>query len=298
MNMLQNISDNQKHFIKDVVDNHKMAMDKIKIDSIAAPPVLGIFLQDSFSDENYSVKPCKYNGKLYIDIEYFENTKINYTLYERLHLDNIMIATIQMKFIERLVFIKQLWENGFIYFVGNLNAQMPDFSYANEKKEYNNTVNISESLSPLESTEYFKFLNKYNIAQIIPSEYLIDFCVNNFITLEERQYKEQLNVSTNSLRIAESSLNEAKDATTLARKSQRTSILVALAICCLSLWGSYWISSKVPVSIEKEFLNSFDSHMRLIENNDSIIIQLNTQLNELVISRDSILYNMNKTLNK
>lgn len=241
MNILTNLSSNQKHFLEDVIDFHKRAMQNFDIDPLTTYPVLGVFLQESFYDGNYAVKPCKYNNELYLDIKFFNESQEKLGIGDQLRLNQTMAAVIQMKFIERLIFIRQLWENGLIYFVGNLNANIPNYSYTENDKSYHEKMNISALLSPLEAPEYFNFLNKYNMAQIIPSDYLIDFCSNSFTTLEQRQYKEQHDINT------------------VALKRAKYANIIAIIIAVVSMIVSIVCAVSIPVTI------SDSQHKEIIE---------------------------------
>lgn len=241
MNILTNLSSNQKHFLEDVVAFHKKAMQNFEIDPLTTYPVFGIFLQDSFYDGNYSVKPCKHNNELNLDIKFFNETPEKLAIGEQLRLNQTMAAIIQMKFIERLIFIRQLWESGLVYFVGNLNANIPSYSYTENDKIYHEKMNISALLSPLEAPEYYNFLNKYNMAQIIPSDYLIDYCANSFTTLEQRQYKEQHDINT------------------IALKRAKCANIIAIVIAVVSLIVSIVCAVRIPVTISDK------QHNELIE---------------------------------
>lgn len=241
MNILINLSSNQKHFLEDVIDFHKRAMQNFDVDPLTTYPVFGIFLHDSFYDGNYSVKPCKHNNELNLDIKFFNETQEKLSIGEQLRLNQTMAAVIQMRFIERLIFIRQLWENGLIFFVGNLNANLPNYSYSEDDKNYHEKMNISALLSPLEAPEYYNFLNKYNMAQIIPSDYLIDYCANSFTTLEQRQYKEQHDINTVALRRA------------------KCANIIAIIIAVVSMIVSIVCAVCIPVTI------SDNQHKEVIE---------------------------------
>lgn len=250
MTILNTLSSNQKHFIEDVVDSYTKSLHSFKTDPMHTAPVFGMFLQDAFYDDNYYVTPCKVKGKLNLIIKFISNN--NYSLCERLQYDTNMTAYVQIKFIERLKFIKLLWDNGLIYFVGNLNSELSEFDFSSDDKEYCKRMCISASLSPLESDDYAIFLGKYKMAQIIPSEFLIDFCSNSFTTLEERQYKEQQQINIEAL-----------------KRAKRANI-IAISIAALSILASIICAYFIPVSINNK------QHNELIE---IIKTQYNGQIN-------------------
>lgn len=296
MNYIEALSENERYVISVIVNTWKEKSISDSDKYISVSDKLGIHLYEllnhliqtnSISTKCIAPQIDQEGGEILLN-HFFETQYIEEIFgkdYKK-KLKEVVAQQIQT-LIMVTSFISKLYQDGLIYF--------PDENFENSKyeewavplNEYPKPIFIRE-ISKICSKKIAKFLDSFLQSTICPSFQLIDLYEHEFKTIENRRYEEQLNISTDSLRIAESSLNEAKNATALARKSQRNSIWASLVICCLSLLGSYWISSTVPASIENEFSIFLDSHLRLIENNDSVIIQLNKQLNELVISRKNI----------
>lgn len=303
MNYIETLSKNERYIISVIVNTWKKESVSSSEKDISVSDQLGIHLYEllyqlmqinGFPTKDIEPRIDPEGGEVYL--YHFFETKIVNDILGGDYKNKIKGVVEQQKhtIIIGVSFIYKLYQDGLIYFPYESfeESEFEKWSVSFEKYPQPKFFYV---MSDFCSKKIAKFLDSFLQSTICPSFQLIDLYEHEFKTIENRRYEEQLNISTDSLRIAESSLNEAKDATVLARKSQRISIWVSLAICCLSLLGSYWISSTVPASIENEFSNSLDSHLRLIENNDSVIIQLNKQLNELVISRYSILQ---KTSNK
>lgn len=246
MNIIQGLSSNQKNFLIDIVDFYKKAMANFKVDPTTSSTVFGIFLKDSFYNDNYGATPCLVDGDLNLNIKFFNVSNEPLSFTQKTKNDLSTAATIQMQFLERLNFIHRLWENGLIYFVGNLDSKISDFAFSEKDNEYCRKMNISALLWPLGKIEYFDFIERYFMAQVIPSEYLIDFCEHDFTTITERQYKEQLSINTTAL------------------KRAKTGNIIAILVAILTMTVTIICSIVIPISVNEK------QHQEIIETIENI----------------------------
>lgn len=154
----------------------------------------------------------------------------------------IMAYPIINETIFSLYFIKELYDNKLIYInklgddeidgvTGGPNISVPHF---------------------FKDAEMISFLKASYYAEIIPSPYLIELVANDFLSKEDIQYRQQLQISNKALEFAKQSLEES-------RKSQKWTIIISITICILSVLASLAIAKYIPLALD-------DNSIERIEN--------------------------------
>ena len=283
MNPLDNINDISKCVIKEIIDSHREKQAIIKEGKGSSYFLPGIVLDQLFSDADCFLDIMQGKDEtLIFEFVFPKDGEDGISLNERIDRHKHFISKKRYVFIEKLIYVMSLYDNGYIYFSEEEESALPVFTTITDRIEFFKNENLNVRIVFVRKPTLFEFVNKFYYANIIPTKALIDFYDNGYKTIDQIRDEEQLRINAESLEIARSSLVEAKEATILANKSQRISILISSIICAVSLIGSYFIASTVPVSIEGEFTNSMDRHLRLIEYNDSILIQLSRNFNDSI----------------
>jgi hypothetical protein len=252
MKILDYLSANQRNLIKTIVhafENSKKEFEKNGDNT----PINGIFLKDAFNDTKYIISPCKYEGQLAIQVEHLACQNKNLDTITQMQYELKLQTIVQQSFIERLTFIERLWEHNLIIFTGNLDCKLPEFRYNDSDKQFHKEHNISCLLSPINSKTYFEFISKYYMAQIIPSEYLIRFYHDGFITVDKHRFN-------------------------LSQIMGYTGIFVSIAIACASPWLMTKCSSS---KVDEE---QFETIIKQQQITDSIAEVENQQLIQRVDS--------------
>lgn len=154
----------------------------------------------------------------------------------------IMAYPIINETIFSLYFIKELYDNKLIYanklgddeidgVTGGPQISIPHF---------------------FKDAEMINFLKASYYAEIIPSPYLIELVANGFLSKEDIQYREQLQISNKALEIAEQSLKES-------RKSQKWTIIISITICILSVLASLAIAKYIPLALDDNSIEKIEN---------------------------------------
>lgn len=279
MDPLFNINESSKSIIYTIVTEHENYK-KLINDGCACPHAMpGITLSNLFHDNECMLNILEgFDGKLVLEIVFSKEDDIGLS-NNKISINHSKFGGIKkFKFIEQLKYVMSLYENGYIYFSEEGNSEIPRINTITERSEFYKADSLNFMIWFIDYPSLNKFVKKFYYATVIPTTLLIDFYNNGYKTVDQIRYQEQMNINIESLRIANSSLKEAKEATSLARKTQRASMLLASLICAISLIGSYIIASKVPVEIESEFSDFLDKHLKSIEYNDSVIMQLHREI--------------------
>lgn len=156
------LSPTQKKIIKDIVKFYTNSTTNIKTDPLRNPPVIGMYLSDCFSEDSHFVQPYQINGELYLKISIKDDKELSENLLAQTHSDLNKTIFIQMHVLERITLIKKLLEDNLIFFIGNLDSQMPEYKFIKDDLETN--LNLHSLIQPLGSEDSFKFLSKYYMA--------------------------------------------------------------------------------------------------------------------------------------
>lgn len=159
----------------------------------------------------------------------------------------IMAYPIINETIFSLYFIKELYDNKLIY-INKLGDDEIDGVTGGP------TISIPHFFK---DAEMISFLKASYYAEIIPSPYLIELVANDFLSKEDIQYREQLQISNKALEIAKQSLKES-------RKSQKWTIIISITICILSVLASLAIAKYIPLALDN---NSIERIENIINHN-------------------------------
>lgn len=303
MNPLENVNDNSKRVIKDIIETHRENQALIDKGKSSPHYLPGIIFSQLFSDEDCILNILQgENDTLALEIVFAKNGEDGLSMYEIMSKHEQFGGKKKYLFVEKLIYVMSLYNNGYIYFSEENNKGLPSFTTITERSEFFKNEKLNIMIWFIAYPSLFQFVRKFYYANIIPTTTLIEFYDNGYKTTEQIRYNEQAELNKKSLEISQSSLIEAQDATSLARKSQRTSILISSIICAISLLGSYFIASYIPVSIDKIFSNTLENHLRIIESNDSTLIRVVGENQNAISVKDSVsikdnIKNQNKWIN-
>lgn len=289
MNPLENVNDNSRRVIKDIIETHRENQSLIDKGKSSPHYLPGIIFSQLFSDDDCILNILQgENETLGLEIVFARDGEDGLSMYEIMRKHEQFGGKKKYLFVEKLIYVMSLYDNGLIYFSEEDNKGLPSFTTITERSEFFKNEKLNVMIWFIAYPSLFQFVRKFYYANIIPTTTLIDFYDNGYKTAEQMRYDEQIELNKKSLEISQSSLIEAQEATSLARKSQRTSILISSIICAISLFGSYLIASYIPVSIDRNFSNSLEYHLRIIESNDSTLIRLEDEKYNEISIKDSV----------
>lgn len=289
MNPLENVNDNSRRVIKDIIETHRENQSLIDKGKSSPHYLPGIIFSQLFSDDDCILNILQgENETLALEIVFAKDGEDGLSMYEIMRKHEQFGGKKKYLFVEKLIYVMSLYDNGLIYFSEEDNKGLPSFTTITERSEFFKNEKLNVMIWFIAYPSLFQFVRKFYYANIIPTTTLIDFYDNGYKTAEQMRYDEQNELNKKSLETSQSSLIEAQDATSLARKSQRTSILISSIICAISLLGSYLIALYIPVSIDRNFSNSLEYHLRIIESNDSTLIRLEDEKQNEISIKDSV----------
>lgn len=289
MNPLENVNDNSRRVIKDIIETHRENQSLIDKGKSSPHYLPGIIFSQLFSDDDCILNILQgENETLALEIVFAKDGEDGLSMYEIMRKHEQFGGKKKYLFVEKLIYVMSLYDNGLIYFSEEDNKGLPSFTTITERSEFFKNEKLNVMIWFIAYPSLFQFVRKFYYANIIPTTTLIDFYDNGYKTAEQMRYDEQNELNKKSLEISQSSLIEAQDATSLARKSQRTSIIISSIICAISLLGSYLIALYIPVSIDRNFSNSLEYHLRIIESNDSTLIRLEEEKQNEISIKDSV----------
>lgn len=162
----------------------------------------------------------------------------------------IMAYPIINETIFSLYFIKELYDNKLIY-INKLGDDEIDGVTGSPHQSIPHFFKDAEMISFLKASYY---------AEIIPSPYLIELVANDFLSKEDIQYREQLQISNTALEIAKQSLKES-------RKSQKWTIIISIVICILSVLASLTIAKYIPLALDDDSIEKIENLINHNNNN-------------------------------
>lgn len=299
MNPLENVNDSSKCVIKDIIETHRENQALINQGKNAPHYLPGIIFSQLFSDNECILNILQgENDTLALEIVFTKNGEEGLSKYEIMKKHEQFGGKKKYLFVEKLIYVMSLYDNGYIYFSEENNKGLPHFTTITEGSEFFKNEKLNVMIWFISYPSLFQFVKKFYYANIIPTTTLIEFFDNGYKTTEQLRYDEQIELNKKSLEISQSSLIEAQAATSLARKSQRTSIVISSIICGISLLGSYLIASYIPVSVDKKFSNTLENHLQIIESNDSALIRLESEMQDIISIKDSVNKKNNITISK
>lgn len=274
MNPLRNINKTSKELIKDIVAGYRETTELIE--SGKSTPVYGpgIMFRQLFCDEECFIEIYQDENKnLAIEIEFSKDGDKGLSTGELNNKHFKFGGSKKSIFIEKLIFLKSLYDYGLIYFseerVNDSKMTIPKYTSSLDKQQaLGDKSNFMTWFISYPSL--YEFVCKYYYSNVVPLSSLVYFFDADYKTEEEIKYEQQLSISEDSLDISRESLEKTRESLTIARNANRTTIIVSLLVCIFSVLVSYIIAVRVPVSIESSFSNAINNRLDKIIVIDSI----------------------------
>lgn len=291
MNPLNNINDITRDLIRTIVEGYRETSELIETDKSSPVYGPGIMFRQLFCDSDCFIEIYQDDDKnLAIEIEFSKDGECGLSTGELITKHSKFGGKKKSIFVEKLIYLKSLFDSGLIYFseerVEDSKMTLPKYTSSLEKEKV--LADKSNFMTWFISyPSLYKFVCKYYYSNVIPLSSLVSFYDNDYKTKEDIEYRQQLSINEDSLKIARESLEKTRESLTIARRANRNTIWISLFVCCVSVFASILIAVKVPVSIHDSFSNTVFDNMDKIIKLDSIANEnsyvIHSQLDSLLL---------------
>ncbi len=283
MNPLENINDTSKDLIKEIVEGYKESSTLIETGLSTPYFGPGLMFSQLFSDDECLLNVYIYQRKskiLTLEIEFPKYGEESISSGDKLKKYEKYASKKKSKFIENLLYLISLYDNGLIYFSGEnqetSKKALPIYTSTLQQKQswYDKFNVVAWNIS---YPTIYNFVCKFYYTNVIPTPTLIDYYENGYVTEDTKRYNEQLTINKKALEIA--------------KKANRNTIIVSIIVCAISLLAGYILAISVPVSIHKSFTEQLNYRLDNIYRVDSIRTNM---LQNISVALDSIESSANK----
>ena len=223
MNPLFNVNIISKQLIQKIVDGFRETSRLIDEDKSTPHYGPGLMFRQLFYEDDCFINIFEGEHKsIAIELEFSKETDEGLSTGELIEKHAKFGGKKKSNFIEKLIYLKSLYENGLIYFSEerkeNSKISLPFYTSSLKKEEqFKDKMNYMTWFISYPSL--YQFICRFYYSNVIPLSSLISFYDNGYVTEEEKRYNKQVQLSEESLRIANESLSQTKSSIEIANSS-------------------------------------------------------------------------------
>ncbi|MDE6483953.1 MAG: hypothetical protein K2L14_00965 [Duncaniella sp.] len=188
MNILENLTEDNKNLIKFIIDGYDETIESISKGINSAVAGHGVLFNQVIGDSNCLVDLGSLDGLLALKLTYSSKKRPPTDTFEYIRASELICSRARLNVFEQLVFLKSLYEQNLIIFSEEAQLSLEKFSINDAERQWHKENSLHCSIWYIQSPELLSFVRKYSQSHILPTKALRNYKDNGYKTEEQKKF--------------------------------------------------------------------------------------------------------------